>query len=84
MLGDPNRSRAMSFSSVDRSNDLERRVANLEIKLITVASHAELAWESERERRKASYEFWWFASRFIAIVTCALAWGLLLFGKPSH
>ena len=74
----------MSFSSESRSNDLERRVADLETKLITVASHAELAWESERERRKASYEFWWFASRFIAIVTCALAWGLLLFGKPSH
>jgi hypothetical protein len=66
--------------STETSN-LERRVAELELKLIQVASHAELAWEAEQARRKASHDFWWNAYRGVVILTIALAWGLLLFGK---
>ena len=58
--------------------DLERRVLALEVKLIQVASHADLAWEAEQARRKASHDFWWTAYRLVAVATAVAAWGLLL------
>ena len=69
------------MNSLESRTDLERRLHALEIKMIQVASHAELAWEAEKRRSKAEYDFWWNAYRLVAILPVVLALGLLLFGK---
>ena len=54
ILGAPQRSHDMSLSIHGSRDALERRVADLEIRLIRVASQAEFAWNAERERSKAT------------------------------
>ena len=69
------------MDSTDPRTELERRVHALELKMIHVASQAELAWEAEKARSKSEYDFWWNAYRVVVIATIVLAWGLLLFHK---
>jgi hypothetical protein len=67
-----------AFETLDAR--IERRIWDLERKVINVEHMATRAWEAEQSRVERTHDFWWNAFRFVAIAQIVLSLGLLVFG----